>query len=57
MTLQVIKWNYMHFITEPYPIQNNGNGVLCNKLWRLTLATFDEEGRCIGQTGSLSISY
>ncbi|XP_054084159.1 FERM domain-containing protein 8 isoform X1 [Zeugodacus cucurbitae] len=42
---------------EPYPIQNNGNGILCNKLWRLTLATFDEEGRCIGQTGSLSISY
>ncbi|XP_054740102.1 uncharacterized protein LOC129245756 [Anastrepha obliqua] len=42
---------------EPYPIQNNGTGVLCNKLSRLTLATFDDEGRCIGQTGSLSISY
>ncbi|XP_004524399.1 uncharacterized protein LOC101456936 isoform X1 [Ceratitis capitata] len=42
---------------EPYPIQNSGNGVLCNKFYRLTLATFDEEDRCIGQTGSLSISY
>ncbi|XP_064556865.1 uncharacterized protein Bili isoform X3 [Drosophila montana] len=42
---------------EPNPIQNNGNGVLCNKLSRLTLASFDEEGRCIGQMGSLSISY
>ncbi|SPP83231.1 FERM domain-containing protein 8 [Drosophila guanche] len=46
------------FHDEPNPIQNNGNGVLCNKLSRLTLATFDEEGgRCIGQMGSLSISY
>jgi hypothetical protein len=43
--------------TEPNPIQNNGNGVLSNKLSRLTLATFDDEGRCIGQMGSLSISY
>ncbi|XP_062535037.1 FERM domain-containing protein 8-like [Armigeres subalbatus] len=42
---------------EPNPIQNNGNGVLSNKLSRLTLATFDDEGRCIGQMGSLSISY
>ncbi|XP_034115732.1 uncharacterized protein LOC117575577 [Drosophila albomicans] len=46
-----------HFHDEPNPIQNNGNGVLCNKLSRLTLASFDEEGRCIGQMGSLSISY
>ncbi|XP_030380856.1 putative FERM domain-containing protein FRMD8P1 isoform X2 [Scaptodrosophila lebanonensis] len=45
------------FHDEPNPIQSNGNGVLCNKLSRLTLATFDEEGRCIGQMGSLSISY
>ncbi|XP_068152917.1 LOW QUALITY PROTEIN: uncharacterized protein Bili [Drosophila tropicalis] len=46
------------FHDEPNLIQNNGNGVLCNKLSRLTLATFDEEGgRCIGQMGSLSISY
>lgn len=43
--------------TEPNPIQNNGLGVLSNKLSRLTLATFDDEGRCIGQMGSLSISY
>ncbi|XP_053698647.1 FERM domain-containing protein 8 [Sabethes cyaneus] len=42
---------------EPNPIQNSGMGVLSNKLSRLTLATFDDEGRCIGQTGSLSISY
>ncbi|XP_037030048.1 putative FERM domain-containing protein FRMD8P1 [Bradysia coprophila] len=42
---------------EPNPIQNNGNGVLSNKLSRLTLATFDDESRCIGQTGSLSISF
>ncbi|XP_055678307.1 FERM domain-containing protein 8 [Lutzomyia longipalpis] len=42
---------------EPNPIQNSGNGVLSNKLSRLTLATFDDEGRCIGQMGSLSISY
>ncbi|XP_038106887.1 FERM domain-containing protein 8 isoform X2 [Culex quinquefasciatus] len=42
---------------EPNPIQNNGVGVLSNKLSRLTLATFDDEGRCIGQTGSLAISY
>ncbi|XP_055621460.1 AF4/FMR2 family member lilli [Toxorhynchites rutilus septentrionalis] len=42
---------------EPNPIQNNGVGVLSNKLSRLTLATFDDEGRCIGQMGSLSISY
>ncbi|ALC47930.1 Bili [Drosophila busckii] len=46
-----------HLHDEPNPIQNNGNGVLCNKLYRLTLASFDEEGRCIGQMGSLSISY
>ncbi|XP_055905531.1 FERM domain-containing protein 8 [Eupeodes corollae] len=46
-----------HIHDEPNPIQNNGNGVLCNKLSRLTLATFDDEGRCIGQMGSLSISY
>ncbi|EDV93886.1 FERM domain-containing protein 8 [Drosophila grimshawi] len=45
------------FHDEPNPIQNNGNGILCNKLSRLTLASFDEEGRCIGQMGSLSISY
>lgn len=42
---------------EPNPIQNNGMGVLSNKLSRLTLATFDDEGRCIGQAGSLSISF
>ncbi|XP_053679783.1 FERM domain-containing protein 8 [Anopheles nili] len=42
---------------EPNPIKNNGIGVLSNKFSRLTLATFDDEGRCIGQTGSLSISY
>ncbi|CAO1418753.1 unnamed protein product [Diamesa tonsa] len=42
---------------EPNPIQNNGIGVLSNKLSRLTLATFDDEGRCIGHMGSLSISY
>ncbi|XP_075147175.1 FERM domain-containing protein 8 Bili [Haematobia irritans] len=42
---------------EPNPIQSNGNGILSNKLSRLTLATFDEEGRCIGQMGSISISY
>jgi hypothetical protein len=44
-------------LSEPNPIQNNGLGVLSNKLSRLTLATFDDEGRCIGQMGSLSISY
>lgn len=43
--------------TEPNPIQNNGVGVLSNKLSRLTLATFDDEGRCIGQNGTLSISF
>ncbi|XP_024081210.1 FERM domain-containing protein 8 isoform X2 [Cimex lectularius] len=30
---------------------------LTNKLRKLTLATFDEEGRCIGQMGSWSFSY
>ncbi|KAJ8924195.1 hypothetical protein NQ315_006986 [Exocentrus adspersus] len=30
---------------------------LSNKLNRLTLATFDEDGRCIGQMGSWSFSY
>ncbi|XP_052863454.1 putative FERM domain-containing protein FRMD8P1 [Anopheles cruzii] len=45
------------FVSEPNPIKNNGIGVLSNKFARLTLATFDDEGRCIGQTGSLSISY
>lgn len=44
-------------LSEPNPIQNNGCGVLSNKLSKLTLATFDESGRCIGQMGSLSISY
>lgn len=44
-------------ISDPNPIQNSGNGVFSNKLSRLTLATFDDEGRCIGQMGSLSISY
>lgn len=42
---------------EPNPIQNNGVGVLSNKLSRLTLATFDDEARCINQSGSLSISF
>ncbi|XP_063706200.1 FERM domain-containing protein 8 [Culicoides brevitarsis] len=41
---------------EPNPIQNSGNGVLCNKLSKLITITF-EGGRCIGQMGSLSISY
>lgn len=45
------------FFLEPNPIQNNGMGVLSNKFSRLTLATFDDEGRCIGQMGSLTISY
>lgn len=48
---------FLFFPAEPNPIQNNGLGVLSNKLSRLTLATFDDEGRCIGQMGSLSISY
>lgn len=39
---------------EPNPIQNNGCGVLSNKLARLTLATFDDEGQCIGQMGSFN---
>ncbi|XP_018563861.1 FERM domain-containing protein 8 [Anoplophora glabripennis] len=30
---------------------------LSNKLNRLTLATFDEDGRCVGQMGSWSFSY
>ncbi|XP_057672722.1 FERM domain-containing protein 8 isoform X1 [Diorhabda carinulata] len=30
---------------------------LNNKLNKLTLATFDEEGRCIGQMGSWTLSY
>ncbi|XP_022160586.1 FERM domain-containing protein 8 [Myzus persicae] len=30
---------------------------LCNKLNKLTLATFDEDGHCIGQMGSWSFSY
>lgn len=30
---------------------------LTNKLSRLTLATFDEDGHCIGQMGSWSFSY
>ncbi|XP_069673566.1 FERM domain-containing protein 8 isoform X2 [Periplaneta americana] len=30
---------------------------LSNKLSKLTLATFDEDGRCIGQMGSWSFSY
>nr|CAI5846960.1 unnamed protein product [Callosobruchus analis] len=30
---------------------------LSNKLSRLTLATFDEDGHCIGQMGSWSVSY
>lgn len=30
---------------------------LCNKLGKLTLATFDEDGHCIGQMGSWSVSY
>ncbi|KAL1500746.1 hypothetical protein ABEB36_006192 [Hypothenemus hampei] len=32
-------------------------GALTNKLSKLTLATFDEEGRCIGRMGSWSFSY
>lgn len=48
---------FINYNAEPNPIQNNGVGVLSNKLSRLTLATFDDEGRCIGQTGSLSISF
>lgn len=49
--------NFLCIFAEPNPIQNSGNGVLSNKLSRLTLATFDDEGRCIGQMGSLSVSY
>lgn len=45
------------FVAEPNPIQSSGNGVLSNKLSRLTLATYDDDGHCIGQMGSLSISY
>lgn len=30
---------------------------LSNKLSKLTLATFDDDGRCIGQMGSWSFSY
>lgn len=30
---------------------------LSNKLSRLTLATFDEDGHCIGQMGSWSFGY
>lgn len=38
--------------------QNSGSlPSLSNKLSRLTLATFDENGHCIGQMGSWSFSY
>lgn len=50
-----ILFNY--FFLEPNPIQNSGVGVLSNKFSRLTCCTFDDEGRCIGQMGSLTISY
>lgn len=46
----------LNLLSEPNPIQNSGNGVLCNKLSKLITITF-EGGRCIGQMGSLSISY
>lgn len=52
-----LSFSFFYCTLEPNPIQNNGLGVLSNKLSRLTLATFDDEGRCIGQLGSLSISY
>lgn len=47
---------FLNLLSEPNPIQNSGNGVLCNKLSKLITITF-EGGRCIGQMGSLSISY
>ncbi|KAK9884110.1 hypothetical protein WA026_005064 [Henosepilachna vigintioctopunctata] len=40
-----------------YPNSNQALNSLTNKLGRLTLATFDENGRCIGQMGSWSYNY
>uniref|UniRef100_A0A1S4MXK8 FERM domain-containing protein 8 n=1 Tax=Pediculus humanus subsp. corporis TaxID=121224 RepID=A0A1S4MXK8_PEDHC len=34
-----------------------GPSCLCNKLSKLTLATFDDDGHCIGKSGSWSFSY
>ncbi|BES90915.1 FERM central domain [Nesidiocoris tenuis] len=39
------------------PRKDAAHNNLINKLRKLTLATFDEEGRCIGQMGSWSFSY
>lgn len=39
------------------PLYNANYAALSTKLSKLTLATFDEEGHCIGQMGSWSFSY
>uniref|UniRef100_A0A146L8J5 FERM domain-containing protein 8 n=2 Tax=Lygus hesperus TaxID=30085 RepID=A0A146L8J5_LYGHE len=41
----------------PSSRKDSAHNNLINKLRKLTLATFDEEGRCIGQMGSWSFSY
>ncbi|XP_026471357.1 FERM domain-containing protein 8 [Ctenocephalides felis] len=49
--------NFENNDTDAGTESSQGPSCLSNKLSRLTLATFDEEGRCIGQMGSFSFSY
>ena len=45
-------------VSNPFPVCRRGipESCLSNKLSRLTLATFDDEGHCIGHMGSWSFS-
>lgn len=52
----------MKFFSENRPVVNYPNSAqaissLSNKLSRLTLATFDETGHCIGHMGSWTYNY
>ncbi|XP_066157639.1 putative FERM domain-containing protein FRMD8P1 isoform X1 [Euwallacea fornicatus] len=49
--------NDNHNSSVPNNNFSSNYGALANKLNRLTLATFDDEGHCIGQMGSWSFSY
>ncbi|KAF7280697.1 hypothetical protein GWI33_005554 [Rhynchophorus ferrugineus] len=49
--------NDNHASTTGNYLYPSNYSVLSNKLSRLTLATFDENGHCIGQMGSWSFSY
>lgn len=60
--LLIVNKYYIEYFIENHASSTMANTLatfpsLTNKLSKLTLATFDEDGRCIGQMGSWSFSY